>query len=171
MRFWRNRSSVSPATAPTTERILNLKTFRALLLLCVICLLQSAFAGSCADHIKILNIANIQTDNSNIMVRSDSYKPGSGFAPMLNGVVYPLSGTPTANIFLLQASQDPNFVKNSMSELLNAKSTGEIVYLQVTPVSPYCYQILKVALGASSAGLDCTNYPWTQFGWSRILLE
>lgn len=107
------------------------------------------FAGSCLDHIKVNSIANIQTDGGDVLVRSDSFKPGQGFQWSI----------PANATFRLTATQNADFKRNSLAELLAAKATKDVVYLQLSFVSTNTFQIEKVAVGASTLGLECTNYP------------
>lgn len=107
-----------------------------------------SFGGSCNDHIKLNSIANIQTDGADVLVRSDSFLKGSTISWAI----------PTNSTFRLSGTSNTDFRKNSLAALLTAKSTGETVYLQISYVSAYTFQIEKVSVGASTIGLECGTY-------------
>jgi hypothetical protein len=81
-------------------------------------LIRYSDAGSCADHIKLLEIANIQSDGGDFLIRSNNFKVGSGF-----GWRAPCSST-----FRISASQNTDFKRNPLSEMLTAKAESEVVY-------------------------------------------
>jgi hypothetical protein len=99
--------------------------------------------------LKINSIANIQIDGGDILLRANSFTKDQNFS-------WP--SIPANSTFRIGATQDADFKKNSLAALLTAKTTGEIIYLQVSNVSPYAYQIEKVSVGESTIGLDCSTY-------------
>ena len=108
------------------------------------------FAGSCANHLRINSIANIQIDGGDILLRANSFTKGQNF----NWPTIAANST-----FRIQSTQDMDFKKSALAALLTAKSTGEVAYLQVLSVSTNVFQIEKVSIGESTMGLDCSAYP------------
>jgi hypothetical protein len=106
-------------------------------------------AGSCADHIKFAEISNIQTEGGEILVRSANFKLGQSFQ----------WSVPGGSTFRITSSQNAEFKKNALVQLITAKTFSETVHIQVSYVGPSLFQIEKISVGESTLGLECSSYP------------
>lgn len=110
-----------------------------------------SFAGSCADHIRVTKIGNIEVDvDGNVILNPQNLMYGDGFLATsqltANGHIY------------ARAIESAVFRNHVLSVLESAMATGEPVNLQVVVESTSWHRIVKASIGSGTYGLDCRSY-------------